>query len=124
MIQDLRYAIRTLLKSPGFTVIALLTLALGIGATSAIFTVVNSVLLRPLPFQDPARLYVVAGAGANGVINPRFTSIPDPDFLAYQTQSRTLEQVAGFSGGQMTMLGAGEPASVKSKRVTASFWPA
>src|SRR5437667_4311520 len=89
MLQDLRYAVRTLRRSPGFTIVALLTLSLGIGATSAIFTVVYSVLLRPLPFHDPARLYVVAGARPDGSINTRITSIPDPDFLAYQTGAHT-----------------------------------
>jgi putative ABC transport system permease protein len=116
MSQDLRYAIRTLWKSPGFTIVALLTLALGIGATSAIFTIVNSVLLRPLPFQDPTRLYLITPTG-------RFGGIPDPDFLTYQTQAGTLEQIAGFAGGRMTMLGAGEPISISTKLVTSSFWP-
>src|SRR5712671_1129349 len=122
-MQDVRYAVRTLFRSPGFTLIALLTLALGIGATSAIFTVVNSVLLRPLPFHDPAHLYVVAGARPNGTINARFNSIPDPDFLAYQSQARTLEHVAAFTGARMTMLGAGDPAAVLVRRVSPSFWP-
>lgn len=123
MIQDLRYAVRTLRRSPGFTIVALLTLSLGIGATSAIFTVVYSVLLRPLPFHDPARLYVVAGARPDGSINTRITSIPDPDFLAYQTGAHTLENVAAFTGGRMTMLGAGEPVGVLARSVTSSFWP-
>src|SRR5258708_2176353 len=114
MLQDLRYAIRTLRNAPGFTIVALLTLALGIGATSAIFTVVNSVLLRPLPFRDPARLFVVS--------SQPFTSMDDADLAVYQSQSRTLEDMAGITGGTVTMLGAGEPASVLARHVTASFW--
>jgi putative ABC transport system permease protein len=114
MLQDLRYAIRTFRKAPGFTIVALLTLALGIGATSAIFTVVNSVLLRPLPFHDPARLYAVS--------SQPFTSMDDADFAEYQGHSRTLEDIAGFTGSTVTMLGAGEPASVLARHVTASFW--
>src|SRR5258708_32921066 len=114
MLQDLRYAIRTFRNAPGFTIVALLTLALGIGATSAIFTVVNSVLLRPLPFRDPARLYVVSSLP--------FVSMDDADFAAYQSQTRTVEDMAGITGDNVTMLGAGEPANVLVRHVTASFW--
>jgi putative ABC transport system permease protein len=115
MRQDLIYAIRTLRRSPGFTVVALLTLALGIGATSAIFTIVYSVLLRPLPFKDPSRLY--------SVLSGRFGSVPDPDFLAYQKAS-TIEGLAAYFGGPVTMIGASEPAMLSGRTVTSRFWAA
>jgi putative ABC transport system permease protein len=103
-------------------VVALLTLALGIGATSAIFTVVNSVLLRPLPFHDPKNLFVVLPAQANGT-PLRFTSMSDRELDTYQRERGSIEHIAGVRGGMATMLGAGEPASVLTRSVTPNFWP-
>ena len=94
MIKDLRYAIRSLLKRPGFLLIAVSTLALGIGATTAMFTVVNSVLLRPLQFPQPERIVVFEG------INPgkgiKASSMSVPDVVDWQQQSQSFEQIAGF----------------------------
>jgi len=115
---DLRYAIRSLRAAPGFTVVALLTLALGIGATSAIFTVVNSVLLRPLPFHESKNLFVVVPTRANG------SRLSDQELDEYQKHSRSIEQIAGVKGGGIvTLLGAGEPATVRLTIVTSNFWP-
>lgn len=112
MIRDLRYAIRQLLKSPGFTAVALLTLALGIGANTAIFSIVNGVLLRPLPFQAPERLVTVwernpeHGYEANGVAAANFAD--------WKTQNRSFEQMALFSIATELDLTLGD----KTERVT------
>src|SRR5678810_551834 len=88
-MNDLRFAFRQLRKSPGFTVIAVLTLALGIGANSAIFSVVNHVLLRPLPYPQPERLVYL-----NEVINGTDTSIALPDYVDWRKESKSFEHLA------------------------------
>src|SRR6185369_7326118 len=120
MIKDLQYAVRTLLKRPGFLFIAIATLALGIGATTAMFTVVNSVLLRPLQFRDPKRIVLLEG------VNPRMgitrSSISVPDLVDWQKQSTSFEQIAAFYSGGI-FLGVGdETERVKSTGVSADFF--
>jgi putative ABC transport system permease protein len=97
MIQDLRFGLRMLLKHPGFTLIAALTLALGIGANTAIFSVVNAVLLRPLPFAEPERLMWLWDT------TPQNSAMPAslPDFLDWKEQSRSFEHLAAFQSGPM-----------------------
>lgn len=90
--QDLRYGWRTLAKSPGFTVVAVLTLALGIGANSAIFSLINAVLLRPLPFKDPNRLVVVWERRASS--NDANLPISGHEFVGWRTQARSFEKMA------------------------------
>src|SRR3982751_4048222 len=91
--QDTRLALRSFSMQPGFVVVALATLALGIGATTAMFTVVNGVLLRPLPFRNPEALALVRIAGTKGGIFP----LPDADFLAWRASHPAFERVAVFS---------------------------
>jgi predicted permease len=112
--QDVGYALRMLRRAPGFTLVALTTLALGIGANSAIFSVVNGVLLAPLPYRDAARLYRVTTLYPDGTPYP----LSPPDFMSVREQTRTLEQVEAFSGGVDTMLDAGEPREVRSTAVS------
>ncbi|MBZ5538074.1 MAG: ABC transporter permease [Acidobacteriia bacterium] len=117
---DLRFALRMFWKNPGFTLIAVLTLAFGMGANTAIFTVVNSVLLRPLPFHDPGRLFRIANAppsAPNGLQN-----ISDPELIALQQHAQSFRAVAAFNGGVKSLTGAGEPVEVKAPEVTANFW--
>ena len=118
-LQDLRYALRTLRRNVGFTTAAVLTMALGIGATSAIFSVVNGVLLRPLPYEAPERLVMIWGT------YPDFgrTATSLPDFLDWRAQSRTLEQMAARHGTTFNLTGAGEPEQLAGERVTANFFP-
>src|SRR5260370_3342819 len=89
LLQDVRYGLRMLAKNPGFTLIAILTLALGIGANATIFSVINSVILRPLPFPEPERLVAIRGADTRN--NERGRPVSYPDFADLRSQTRTLE---------------------------------
>jgi putative ABC transport system permease protein len=121
MIKDLRYAIRTLLKRPGFLVVALSTLALGIGATTAMFTVVNSVLLRPLQFPESERIVLHEG------INPRLgikeSNMSVPDVIDWQQQSQSFEQIAGFVTWGAFLSTGDETERVRAAAVSPEFFP-
>jgi putative ABC transport system permease protein len=119
-LQDLRHAIRMIWKSPGFTVVAVLTLGLGIGANSAIFSVVDGVLLRPLPFPRPDRLMTISMRDA---ANPdERTVLSDADFLDWKAQNQAFEHVAGFTDAWFTMTGQGDPERLRGAAVTADFF--
>ena len=90
--QDLRYAFRVLAKQPGFTAIVVLTLALGIGANTAIFSVVNAVILEPLPFPEGKQLVALQGTDAH--LGDMHRALSYPDFVDFRAQNRTLESVA------------------------------
>jgi len=115
--QDLHYAFRRLLKNPGFTAIAILTLALGIGANSAIFSVINAVLLRPLPYQESDRLVGMfqVWKGKRQVMSPA-------NFIDLRQQTSTLEDAAAIDPNEMTITGAGDPVRVDGCEVSASFF--
>ncbi|MFN2540648.1 MAG: hypothetical protein ABR514_00560 [Chthoniobacterales bacterium] len=106
-MNDLRYAFRTLVKSPAFTFVALLTLALGIGANSAIFSVVNRVLLPPLPFKNPDRL-VVVWENATDLGFPRNTPSP-ANFLDWRDQNTVFDGTMAFAERSYNLTGDGEP---------------
>ena len=106
MIIDLKYAFRMLLKAPGFTIIAVLTLALGIGANSAIFSVVDTVLLRPLPFPNPDQLVMIWG-NAKDEPNAKYTD-SFPDFFDYRDQSQSFSAMAAYTGAGTVLTGAGD----------------
>ena len=116
--QDLAYAARRLRQAPGFTLIAVATLALGIGADSAIFSVVNAVLLRPLPFPQPERL-VRMGQLWEG--RQTYVYSP-PNFVDMAAQSGSFESVAAIDGGGVTLTGRGAPARIEGAEVSASFF--
>jgi putative ABC transport system permease protein len=118
--QDLRYGARILLKKPSFTLIAVLTLALGIGANTAIFSLVNAVLLRSLPFAEPERLVWTWGEFSGG--NRASTS--PPDFLDYRANNRTFEELAAMLFNSFNVTGSGEPERVIGSTVTANFFQA
>ncbi|HEY6186737.1 MAG TPA: ABC transporter permease [Pyrinomonadaceae bacterium] len=117
--QDLRYGFRMLLKSPGFTAVTILALALGIGANSAIFSVVNAVLLKPLPFSTAERLVFIS-EWSQQVQN---MSVSYPNFTDWRDQNRSFEQLAAFRGAGLILTGAGEPERLDGREVSASFFP-
>jgi predicted permease len=100
LLQDVRYGMRTLMRQPGFAATAILTLALGIGATTAIFSVVNAVVLRPMPFDEPDRVMYVTNT--NLKTGNRNTTISGPDFFDWRTQSRSFEALSYFTGAGET----------------------
>ncbi|MEJ7576813.1 MAG: ABC transporter permease [Pyrinomonadaceae bacterium] len=122
LLQDIRYGIRMLLKSPGFTFVAVFALALGIGANTAIFSVVNGVLLRPLPFPDAERLVWFDGVNqARGITE---SSLSMPDYLDWQSQAEAFESTTAFVEGSAILSSEdGEPERVPRGVVTASFFP-
>jgi putative ABC transport system permease protein len=118
--QNARHALRQLRKSPGFGAVAILTLALGIGANTAIFSVVNGVLLRPLPFQEPDRLVLV------GHYHPTVdleASISAPGYLYYREQDQVFESLAAATGWGANLAGSGDPVRVEGLRVSANWFP-
>jgi putative ABC transport system permease protein len=117
LLQDLRYGARMLLKRPGFTLIAVITLALGIGANAAIFSVVNAVLLRPLPFKDPERLVWVWATAPK--IGPNHSPV---EFLAYQAQQTSFTEMAAYRNMLFTVTGAGEPEFVQGAIVSPNYF--
>jgi putative ABC transport system permease protein len=118
MFAELRQAFRTLRKSPGFSALVIIVLAVGIGANTAIFSIVNGVLLRPLPFTDASRLVAVDTTTRN---EPDDTSYPD--FLDWRAQTTTLDRLAAYTGAAVTLTGAGDAASLTCAVVTADLFP-
>ncbi|HKR12943.1 MAG TPA: ABC transporter permease [Pyrinomonadaceae bacterium] len=117
--KDLRYGIRTLSKRPGFALIAIATLALGIGASTVIFTVVDAALLRGLPYREPDRLYHLWEKTPKQEFSKREFSYPD--YQDYQ-QNNVFEGLAGYTGGNALLSGSGETESIPAPRVTANFF--
>jgi predicted permease len=119
LAQDVRYALRQLRKSPGFTAVTVITLALGIGANTAIFSVVNGVLLNPLPFHDANRIVSMFEATPNFLKG----SISYPNFLDWQRDNRSFEAMAAYRWTDGSITGVGEPENVRAQRVSANFFP-
>ncbi len=121
LIKDIRYALRSLLRQPGFAVIAVCSLALGIGANTAIFSLVNAVLLKPLDFTDPDRLVVVWENDLSiGVIRD---DVATANFMDWKTQNKVFEDMAALSFRSFNITGDGEPEKVMAYGATANFFP-
>ena len=118
ILKDIRYGIRGLLKQRAFTAIAVATLAVGIGANTAIFSVVNATLLRPLPFKDPDQLVMLWQVAQQS----SQSSTAEPNFLDYREQNHVFEHMAAFNGGNLTLTGGPDPERLRGGRVTADFF--
>ena len=118
LLQDLRYAFRLLLKSPSFTAIAVLTLALGIGANTAIFSVVNAILLRLLAFHDSSRIMLIAEKSK--FANP---SVSYQNYIDWRDQSHSFDSVEAMRSSTITLAGSGEPERLNARWVTAGLFP-
>ena len=117
-LQDVRYGLRVLITNPGFMAIAVLTLALGIGANTALFSVVNGVLLNPLPYPDPDRLVAVYSS------TPSFeeSSISYPNFLDWHKDNHSFSSLGAFRTEEYNLTGAGEPERLHGHMITAEFF--
>jgi len=121
LIQDVRYGVRMLARSRGFAAVAILTLALGIGANTAIFSVVDTVLLRPLPFKDPSRL---VWATERFQLTRGAAVVISPDFVGWKDRNLVFEQIGAYGGGiGANLTASGEPARVSVLNVTTGLFP-
>src|SRR5215216_2723441 len=120
LLQDIRYGARTLAKNRAFTAIAIIALALGIGANTAIFSVVNAVMIRPLPFKDPDRLTIVwehnrQRARPQNVVSPA-------NFLDWRDQNNVFEDMALFVDARFNLTDVDDPEEIPAQRVTTNFF--
>jgi putative ABC transport system permease protein len=120
VLQDLRYAVRMLAKAPAFAIIAVATLAIGIGLNTAMFSVVHTVLMKPLPYAEPDRLVAIFDAGPKmvtlgGAVSP-------PNFLDWQSQNRSLNAMAAYNAGTITLTGSGEARQIDYVQATPQFF--
>jgi putative ABC transport system permease protein len=123
LLQDVRYALRMLRKSPGFTLVAVLTLALGIGANTTIFTVVNAVLLRPLPVEDPEQLVAVLGTDArNSTAQQQFLPMSNLNYQDLRDKNETLAGMAAFTGTGVNLSGVGNPEQLNATLVSYNYF--
>jgi hypothetical protein len=119
-MQDVRYAIRSLRKQPIFTLVAVLTLTLGIGANTAIFSILYQILLRPLPFPEAERLVFVWNSYPLTGLSQASVSIPD--YIDRKTQAPAIEDATLFTGRSVTLAEGGQPEQVRALAVTPSFF--
>ena len=122
LAQDVRYACRTLRKAPGFSAVAIVTLALGIGANTAMFSVINAVLLRPLPFPDPDRLVAVSETDLRRGPNIRSTSASWPNFFDWRSRAHGLESLSAYRDAGFTLTAANRSLHLDGAVVSSEFF--
>jgi putative ABC transport system permease protein len=118
IFQDLRHAVRLLRRNPGFTAVSVLTLALAIGATTAIFSVVYGVLLRPLPYADPGRIMAVFEINTRGT----WSRLADPNFDDFRDQNHSFQAIAKYSGDVASVSGGAQPTRSMVTSVSPDFF--
>src|SRR5438876_11491934 len=116
LIKDIRYGVRSLLKRPGFTAIAVITLALGIGANTTLFSFVNGILLRPLPYRDPGQLVILDETSPKQGI--KSFAVSYPNFVDWREQNHVFEAVAAYQQHTYSIVGAGEPEQIRGARIS------
>jgi putative ABC transport system permease protein len=119
ILKDIRHGLRSLLRQPAFTIVAVITLALGIGANTAIFSLVNAVLLRALPFEKPEQLVSVGKAAGQGGL----PGLAGFQYLAWKDKSNSFDSVAAYTDNNFNLIGNGEPERISCAQVTASLFP-
>ena len=122
LLQDLRFALRQLRKNPGFALTTILTLALGIGATTAMFSLINGVLLRPLPFPEPDRVMMIAPLDTSAVKAGVPESTSYPDFFDWRKQQHSFDSIASYRRDSHTLTGSGTPQNLDSEIVSSEFF--
>jgi hypothetical protein len=122
LLQDIRYALRMLRKAPGFTAVAVITLALGIGANTAIFSIVDAVMLRPLPYPEPDRLMFMTEMALqrNGTMTEGAVSYPD--FFDWRAGNHVFEAMASYRNDDFTLIGSGDPMHISGETVSNEFF--
>jgi predicted permease len=123
MLTDIRYGLRQLFQHPGFTIVAVLTLALGIGANTAIFSVVNAVLLKPLPFPSPDELVAVGGLDLTQTVSPpKLQSMCYPDFFDFREQNQSFQNIAVYRDRTLALVDEQEAQSIRGQKVSGEFF--
>jgi hypothetical protein len=120
MARDVRHALRVLRRSPGFTAVAVLTLALGIGANTAVFSIINAVLLAELPYADPARLITLTQSFP--AIGEAHMGVSPPEYLDYRDRARVFASIAGYSRTTLDVTGDGESEPIDAVQATGSLF--
>ena len=120
-MNDLKFAFRQLLKNPGFTAVAVLTLALGIGANTAIFSAVDAVLIRPLPYADAGRLAMIWDDNSRQTGSRKFFSTP-PEWEQWRRHNTVFTDIAASQPGNASLSNDGEPEELRGRKVSANFW--
>src|SRR5437867_32142 len=120
-LQDMRYGFRMLRKSPGFTAVAITTLALGIGVTTAVFSLVDTVLLRPLPYRQPERLVLLTETFP-GMTTDEF-GVSAGEYQDYRDRNQSFSQVAAYESAGFNLTGASQPLRINAASVSASVFP-